>query len=127
MRALAFAILLAGCGGVEVKAPESLPVAEPDVLEFTTVQPGHGSVAYLDVINEGQAMLVVHRVDGESEWGCFRVPQETELSLPPNAGDRLPVGFLPSQPGQFSGTMTLHTNSLSRPTITVALKASSSP
>lgn len=90
---------------VTIKLPS---IAAPSSLDFGNVAVGADDTLALSVANNGQAPLVVERV--EIPDGVFSVKQAFPLVIQPYASAEIPVRFAPTAEGRVSATANIYSN-----------------
>lgn len=100
----------------------------PTSIDFGNLPAGSGAEGWITILNNGLTPLVLgdltdplppfSRRGGSCGSGTVLLPGESCSVL---------VGFSPSLPGPFSSTLTVASNDLDEPTVSVALMGSSGP
>ena len=92
---------------------------EPARLDFGEVTVGQSAQLTLAVRNTGTAVLNVSAV--ESSAAAFAVDGDTVFQLQPGASRDLPVVFAPTTVGEKQASLTIRSDDIDEPSVTVAL------
>jgi hypothetical protein len=125
---LGSSLALAGCGGVVAngKSTTDAPsassgsfIATPNTVQFGSVNLGSIGTAQVSLVNSSSEAVVITQVSSNS--GAFATDGEGSLPVTLGAGQivLLSVHFSPTLGGNATGVLTLSSNSLLTPSVTI--------
>ncbi|MDP8238840.1 MAG: choice-of-anchor D domain-containing protein [Candidatus Hatepunaea meridiana] len=109
---------IVGLTGTGIVTPEIH--VSPDTLNFGEVVVSQRAELSLTISNEGEADLVVSDVSIDGE--CFIAVIEEEITIEVDSSYDLTVTFAPEAAGEFIGSLTVSSNDLIQPELTVSLR-----
>ena len=87
-------------------------------IAFNDTYVNDTSFVLLEIFNVGSDDLEISSFDFDNEYFFI---DESELSIEPSESAEISLYFIPDSVGQFSGSLTINSNDITDPTVTVSL------